>query len=150
MLVQITTSSLDCLIQVALDQFGLIEQTGRKIDITVTIIISSLATLRRSKLTHPCLLTLEHEALAVAFAAFLHSYRQQRVKVAAVQHSFDLHDTAQRYRVQFCLSKSDQLNVNSHHSKSLKREKRGILKIVWHLILLIHILHVFQMFPFHN
>lgn len=105
MLVQITTSSLDCLIQVALDQIGLIEQTGREIDIT--IIISSLATLRRSKLTHPSLLTLEHEAPAVAFAAFLHSYRQQRVEVAAVQHSFDLHDTAQRYRVQFCLSKSD-------------------------------------------
>lgn len=104
-LVQITTSSLDCLIQVALDQIGLIEQTGRKIDIT--IIIRSLATLRRSKLTHPSLLTLEHEAPAVAFAAFLHSYRQQRVEVAAVQHSFDLHDTAQRYQVQFCLSKSD-------------------------------------------
>lgn len=54
-------------------------------------------------MTHPGLLTLEHEDLRNAFAAILHKYCQQRVVGAAVQHSFGFLDATQRQHLQLCL-----------------------------------------------
>lgn len=51
---------------------------------------------RQRKWTHPCLLTLEHEDLGVAFAMILDSNRQQRVVGTAVQYGLGLPDASQR------------------------------------------------------
>lgn len=94
----IGASFTDCLIQIGLDELRLVKQTSFKsnshmtpakaacyeMEITVSEngldfrdILLPLEAFRRSKfwwyVTHPCLLTLEHEHLGHAFVTFLHS-----------------------------------------------------------------------------
>lgn len=54
-------------------------------------------------MTHPSLLTLEHEDLRKAFVVFLHRYCQQRVIGAAIEHSRDFKDATHRQHLQLCL-----------------------------------------------
>lgn len=80
---------------------------------------SFLLSFRRSSwgwhVTHPSLLTLEHEDLRDAFVAFLHSYGQHGVVGAAVQHRFGLQDAAQRHRVQRWLQNQTNVTTTETH-----------------------------------
>ena len=70
-------------------------------------------------MTHPNLLTLEHEDLGYLSVAFLHSDCQEGVIGTAVQHGICMLDADKRNRLQFCLQ-------NQRQRKSERREREKV------------------------